>query len=56
MYFYFNLDDSSSDKFGKSLISKFKNSITNSFSKEVRPGLEDKSKIKFPGFKYKRFS
>lgn len=38
------------------MTSKFKNVITRTFSKSKRPGLEDKSKLFTPGFKYRRFS
>ena len=42
--------------FGKSILSKFRNSVSGSFGKSERPSLADKSKIFTPGFKYKRFS
>ena len=42
--------------FGNSVLSKFRNSVSGSFGKSERPGIIDKSKLKFPGFKYQRFS
>jgi cyanate lyase len=50
------LDDINHEKFGQSIISQFKNAINSTFCKDKRPGMEDKSKVNFPGFKYKRFS
>lgn len=41
---------------GKYSNSKFKNIVTRTFGKEQRRGLEDKTKLKFPSFKYRRFS
>ena len=48
--------DESKEKFGQSLLSKFKNSACQSFGRSNREGLEDRSKKMVPGFKYRMFS
>lgn len=56
VFYFSSLDSINHEKFGQSIVSKFKNSVNSSFTKERRPGPDDKSKKNFPGFKYKRFS
>jgi hypothetical protein len=53
---FLNIDSLANENFSKSITSKFNNSANLSFGKEKRPGLDDKTKKHFPGFKYKRFS
>ena len=46
----------SNSKFGKSILSQFRNSVAGTIPKSERQGIIEKGKLKFPGFKYRSFS
>lgn len=56
MYALPHLDDVQEKEVGKFSNSKYRNVPTRTFSKAKRPGLEDRTKMHVPGFKYRRFS
>jgi hypothetical protein len=56
LYVLYEVDEVQEKEVGRYPCSKYKNVPTRTFGKAQRQGLEDKTKLKFPGYKYRRFS
>lgn len=56
MYLSVKSDDIQEKEIGKYSNSKYKSTVSQSFSKSKRPGMENQNMLYTPGFKYRSFS